>query len=155
MAEHNTTYSHRRHTGEEIDDLLDQSVAATEAANASAKKADDAAENANQEAAKIPGMTADLFDVLAASNCSLEARVTALERTLMAVLSGAAVIPALQVRELGVWGSNRQRRPGESARPCGPALHRHRLGRRLQIHGQRGRVGLEKPLKPRYHVTSK
>lgn len=47
-----------------------------------------------------------LSDVLAASDCSLEARVTALERTLTAVLSGDAVIPALQVRELGVWGSN-------------------------------------------------
>ena len=48
----------------------------------------------------------DAFNVLAASDCSLEARVTALERTLTAVLSGDAVIPALQVRELGVWGSN-------------------------------------------------
>lgn len=48
----------------------------------------------------------DTFAVLAASDCSLEARITALERTLMAVLSGDAVIPALQVRELGVWGSN-------------------------------------------------
>lgn len=148
MAENNTTYYQSRHTGEEIDDLLERSIAATEAANASAKKANDAAENANQEAAKIPGMTADLFDVLAASDCSLEARVSTLERTLMAVLSGDAVIPALQVRELGVWGSNNliltgTRRPGESTRPCGPALHRHRLGCRLQIHGQRGRVGLE------------
>lgn len=106
MAETNITYYQSRHTGEEIDDLLDQSIAATAAANASAKKANDAAENANQETAKIPGMTADLSAVLAASDCSLEARVTALERTLMAVLSGDAVIPALQVRELGVWGSN-------------------------------------------------
>lgn len=48
----------------------------------------------------------DALDVLAASDCSLEARVSTLERTLTAVLSGAAVIPALQVRELGVWGSN-------------------------------------------------
>lgn len=48
----------------------------------------------------------DTFTVLAASVCSLEARVTTLERTLVAVLSGAAVIPELQVRELGVWGPN-------------------------------------------------
>lgn len=48
----------------------------------------------------------DTFAVLAASDCSLEARVTTLEQTLAAVLSGAAVIPKLQVRELGVWGSN-------------------------------------------------
>lgn len=46
------------------------------------------------------------FAFLVASDCDLEARVTALERTLTAVLSGDAVIPALQVRELGVWGSN-------------------------------------------------
>ena len=63
MAETNTTYYQSRHTGEEIDDLLDQSVAATEAANASAKKADDAAENANQEAAKIPGMVTGKADL--------------------------------------------------------------------------------------------
>ena len=48
----------------------------------------------------------DTFAVLAASDCSLEARVTTLEQTLAAVLSGAAVIPKLQVRELGVWGPN-------------------------------------------------
>ena len=53
-----------------------------------------------------PSGDSDAFNVLAASDCSLEARVTALERTLAAVLSGDAVIPALQVRELGVWGSN-------------------------------------------------
>lgn len=53
-----------------------------------------------------PSGDSDAFAVLAASDCSLEARVTTLERTLAAVLSGAAVIPALQVRELGVWGSN-------------------------------------------------
>lgn len=63
MAETNTTYYLSRHTGEEIDDLLDQSIAATEAANASAKKADDAAENANHEAAKIPGMVTGKADL--------------------------------------------------------------------------------------------
>lgn len=63
MAETNITYYQSRHTGEEIDDLLDQSIAATEAANASAKKADDAAENANHEAAKIPGMVTGKADL--------------------------------------------------------------------------------------------
>lgn len=63
MAENNTTYYQSRHTGEEIDNLLDQSIAATKAANASAKKADDAAENANQEAAKIPGMVTGKADL--------------------------------------------------------------------------------------------
>lgn len=53
-----------------------------------------------------PSGDSNAFAVLAASDCSLEARVSTLERTLAAVLSGAAVIPRLQVRELGVWGSN-------------------------------------------------
>ena len=53
-----------------------------------------------------PSGDSDAFNVLAASDCSLEARITALEQTLAAVLSGAAVIPKLQVRELGVWGPN-------------------------------------------------
>ena len=53
-----------------------------------------------------PSGDSDAFNVLAASECRLEARVSTLEQTLAAVLSGAAVIPALQVRELGVWGSN-------------------------------------------------
>ena len=48
----------------------------------------------------------DTFAVLAASDCSLEARITTLEQMLAAVLSGAVVIPKLQVRELGVWGPN-------------------------------------------------
>lgn len=63
MAENTPTYYQSRHTGEEIDDLLDQSIAATEAANASSQKADDAAENANQEAAKIPGMVSGKADL--------------------------------------------------------------------------------------------
>ena len=63
MAENTPTYYQSRHTGEEIDDLLDQSIAATAAANASAKKANDAAENANQEAAKIPGMVSGKADL--------------------------------------------------------------------------------------------
>ena len=54
MAE--TTYYQSRHTGEEIDNLLDESIAATEAANAAAK-------NANDESAKIPGMVAGKADL--------------------------------------------------------------------------------------------
>lgn len=106
MAENNITYYQSRHTGAQIDDILDQSIAATAAAEASSAKAEAAAENANQEAAKIPGMVVDLSDVLAASDCSLKARVATLERILSAVLSGTAVIPKLQVNELGVWGPN-------------------------------------------------
>ena len=54
MAE--TTYYQSRHTGEEIDNLLDESIAATEAANAAAK-------NANDESAKIPDMVAGKADL--------------------------------------------------------------------------------------------
>lgn len=63
MAENNTTYYQSRHTGAQIDDILDQSIAATAAANTSSAKAEAAAENANQEAAKIPGMVAGKADL--------------------------------------------------------------------------------------------
>lgn len=79
MAENNTTYYQSRHTGEEIDDLLDQSIAATEAANASAKKADDAAENANQEAAKIPGMVTGKADLDSATGYIKSSQIAPLE----------------------------------------------------------------------------
>nr|DAK78026.1 MAG TPA: Concanavalin A-like lectin/glucanase superfamily protein [Caudoviricetes sp.] len=79
MAETNTTYYQSRHTGEEIDDLLDQSVAATEAANASAKKADDAAENANHEAAKIPGMVTGKADLDPATGYIKSSQIAPLE----------------------------------------------------------------------------
>lgn len=79
MAENNTTYYQSRHTGEEIDDLLDQSIAATEAANASAKKADDAAENANQEAAKIPGMVTGKADLDSATGYIKSSQIAPLQ----------------------------------------------------------------------------
>lgn len=79
MAENNTTYYQSRHTGKEIDDLLDQSIAATEAANASAKKADDAAENANQEAAKIPGMVTGKADLDPATGYIKSSQIAPLE----------------------------------------------------------------------------
>ena len=79
MAETNTSYYQSRHTGEEIDNLLDQSVAATEAANASAKKADDAAENANQEAAKIPGMVTGKADLDPATRYIKSSQIAPLE----------------------------------------------------------------------------
>lgn len=79
MAENNTTYYQSRHTGKEIDDLLDQSIAATKAANASAKKADDAAENANQEAAKIPGMVTGKADLDPATGYIKSSQIAPLE----------------------------------------------------------------------------
>lgn len=69
MAENNTTYYQSRHTGTEIDNLLDQSIAATAAANASSEKADEAAENANNEVAKIPGMVAGKADLDPETGC--------------------------------------------------------------------------------------
>ena len=53
MAE--TTYYQSRHTGEEIDNILDEAITATVAANEAAKKA-------NDESAKIPGMVAGKAD---------------------------------------------------------------------------------------------
>ena len=54
MAE--TTYYQSRHTGEEIDNILDEAITATVAANEAAKKA-------NDESAKIPGMVAGKADL--------------------------------------------------------------------------------------------
>lgn len=54
MAE--TTYYQSRHTGEEIDNLLDESIAATKAAN-------EAAENANTAVEDIPDMVAGKADL--------------------------------------------------------------------------------------------
>ena len=88
MAENNTTYYQSRHTGEEIDDLLDQSIAATEAANASAKKADDAAENANKEAAKIPGMVTGKADLDPATGFVESSQIAPLEGRQTGVKTG-------------------------------------------------------------------
>lgn len=46
------------------------------------------------------------INTLAHSDCTLDERVEALERALISVLSGAVVIPKLQVKELNVWGDN-------------------------------------------------
>ena len=88
MAENNTTYYQSRHTGEEIDDLLDQSIAATEAANASAKKANDAAENANKEAAKIPGMVTGKADLDPATGFVKSSQIAPLEGRQTGVKTG-------------------------------------------------------------------
>ena len=79
MAENNTTYYQSRHTGTEIDNLLDQSIAATAAANASSEKADEAAENANNEVAKIPGMVAGKADLDPETGCVPSAQIAPLQ----------------------------------------------------------------------------
>ena len=55
------------------------------------------------------------ISVIAHSDCTLEARVTHLERLLMEMLSGKVLIPELQVKKLGVWGDNNLVVMGEGA----------------------------------------
>lgn len=47
-----------------------------------------------------------IAEVLAHSDCALEARITHLERLLVSLLSGETLIPKLSVRKLDVWGDN-------------------------------------------------
>ena len=54
----------------------------------------------------IPDTDDEITEVLAHSDCTLEERVTHLERLLVGVLSGKVLIPELQVKKLGVWGDN-------------------------------------------------
>lgn len=54
----------------------------------------------------IPDTDDEITEVLAHSDCTLEERVTHLERLLMEMLSGKVLIPELQVKKLGVWGDN-------------------------------------------------
>lgn len=78
-------------------------VSVSDIPNALAGKADLDPTTGHVVSSQLPS---DLSDVLAASDCSLDARVATLEHILVAVLSGTAVIPKLQVKELGVWGPN-------------------------------------------------
>ena len=63
----------------------------------------------------IPDTGDEISEVLAHSDCTLEARVTHLERLLMEMLSGKVLIPELQVKKLGVWGDNNLVVTGEGA----------------------------------------
>ena len=63
----------------------------------------------------IPDTGDEISEVLAHSDCTLEARVTPLERLLMEMLSGKVLIPGLQVKKLGVWGDNNLVVTGEGA----------------------------------------
>lgn len=63
----------------------------------------------------IPDTDDEITEVLAHSDCTLEARVTHLERLLMEMLSGKVLIPELQVKKLGVWGDNNLVVTGEGA----------------------------------------
>lgn len=63
----------------------------------------------------IPDTGDEITEVLAHSDCTLEERVTHLERLLMEMLSGKVLIPDLQVKKLGVWGDNNLVVTGEGA----------------------------------------
>lgn len=63
----------------------------------------------------IPDTDDEITEVLAHSDCTLEERVTHLERLLMEMLSGKVLIPELQVKKLGVWGDNNLVVTGEGA----------------------------------------
>lgn len=62
-----------------------------------------------------PNTDDEITEVLAHSDCTLEARVTHLEGLLVGVLSGKVLIPELQVKKLGVWGDNNLVVTGEGA----------------------------------------
>lgn len=63
----------------------------------------------------IPDTDDEITEVLAHSDCTLEERVTHLERLLVEMLSGKVLIPELQVKKLGVWGDNNLVVTGEGA----------------------------------------
>ena len=89
--------------------------AATAAANTAAGKANTAANNAAESAQRVVDTYDDVINTLAHSDCTLDERVEALEKALIAVLSGAVVIPKLQIKELNVWGNNSLALVGDSA----------------------------------------
>ena len=92
--------------------------AATAAANTATGKANEAAtaaNNAAESAQRVVDTYDDVINTLAHSDCTLDERVEALEKALIAVLSGAVVIPKLQIKELNVWGNNSLAPVGDGA----------------------------------------
>lgn len=91
---------------------------AATAANTATGKANEAAtaaNNAAESAQRVVDTYDDVINTLAHSDCTLDERVEALEKALIAVLSGAVVIPKLQIKELNVWGNNSLALVGDSA----------------------------------------
>lgn len=91
---------------------------AATAANTATGKANEAAtaaNNAAESAQRVVDTYDDVINTLAHSDCTLDERVEALERALISVLSGAVVIPKLQVKELNVWGDNNLAPVGDGA----------------------------------------
>lgn len=91
---------------------------AATAANTATGKANEvatAANNAAESAQRVVDTYDDVINTLAHSDCTLDERVEALEKALIAVLSGAGVIPKLQIKELNVWGNNSLAPVGDGA----------------------------------------
>lgn len=91
---------------------------AATAANTATGKANEAAtaaNNAAESAQRVVDTYDDVINTLAHSDCTLDERVEALEKALIAVLSGAVVIPKLQIKELNVWGNNSLAPVGDGA----------------------------------------
>lgn len=85
------------------------------AATGKANEAATAANNAAESAQRVVDTYDDVINTLAHSDCTLDERVEALEKALIAVLSGAVVIPKLQIKELNVWGNNSLAPVGDGA----------------------------------------
>ena len=105
-------------TSEAIRNCETAANTAAAAANTAADKANTAttaANNAAESAQHVVDTYDDVINTLAHSGCTLDERVEALERALISVLSGAVVIPKLQVNELGVWGDNNLAPVGDGA----------------------------------------
>lgn len=88
---------------------------AAAAATVAANNAATAANNAAESAQRVVDTYDDVINTLAHSDCTLDERVEALEKALIAVLSGAVVIPKLQIKELNVWGNNSLAPVGDGA----------------------------------------
>lgn len=90
-------------------------AAAANTATGKANEAATAANNAAESAQRVVDTYDDVINTLAHSDCTLDERVEALEKALIAVLSGAVVIPKLQIKELNVWGNNSLAPVGDGA----------------------------------------
>ena len=91
------------------------SAAGSASTETTANEAATAANNAAESAQRVVDTYDDVINTLAHSDCTLDERVEALEKALIAVLSGAVVIPKLQIKELNVWGNNSLALVGDSA----------------------------------------
>ena len=98
-------------TADEQGNIYSDGELVTSVVAEAATKANTAAESAQH----VVDTYDDVINTLAHSDCTLDERVEALEKALIAVLSGAVVIPKLQVKELNVWGDNNLAPVGDGA----------------------------------------